>query len=305
MSSSPKHKRIERMVAGALAIEEQSALDAGALGFMARALVQATMPHRSIPQDRFIRTNGNYELEMVAMRNDIGLPYGSMPRLILAWMGTEAVKTQERELVLGDNMTEFMRQLGLVPYGGRWGTITRLKDQTRRLLNCGITCSYTREHSNGTNEASTKMMVAEDSDFWWPIANNIDEQRSLFKSTIKLSERFFNEIISHPVPVDMRTLNELKRSPMALDIYAWLTWRMSYLNKATTIPWEGLQAQFGAGYPMTNRGKQDFKAKFKKHLKDVLVYYTDAKVDADTGGLTLKPSLTHITTSPIPPISTP
>ena len=234
--SSSKHKRIERMVAGALAIEEQSALDAGALGFMARALVQATMPHRSIPEDRFIRTNGNYELEMVAMRNDIGLPYGSMPRLILAWMGTEAVKTQERELVLGDNMTDFMRQLGLVPYGGRWGTITRLKDQTRRLLNCGITCSYTREHSNGTNEASTKMMVAEDSDFWWPVANNIDEQRSLFKSTIRLSERFFNEIISHPVPVDMRTLNELKRSPMALDIYAWLTWRMSYLNKATTIP---------------------------------------------------------------------
>ena len=282
------------MVAGALAIEEQSALDAGALGFMARALVQATMPHRSIPEDRFIRTNGNYELEMVAMRNDIGLPYGSMPRLILAWMGTEAVKTQERELVLGDNMTDFMRQLGLVPYGGRWGTITRLKDQTRRLLNCGITCSYTREHSNGTNEASTKMMVAEDSDFWWPVANNIDEQRSLFKSTIRLSERFFNEIISHPVPVDMRTLNELKRSPMALDIYAWLTWRMSYLNKATTIPWESLQAQFGAGYPTTTRGRLAFKEKFIKHLKSVLVYYSAAKVESDKKGLLIKPSQTHI-----------
>ena len=292
--SSSKHKRIERMVAGALAIEEQSALDAGALGFMARALVQATMPHRSIPEDRFIRTNGNYELEMVAMRNDIVLPYGSMPRLILAWIGTEAVKTQERELVLGNSMTDFMRQLGLVPYGGRWGTITRLKDQTRRLLNCGITCSYTREHLNGTNEASAKMMVAEDSDFWWPVANNIDEQRSLFKSTIKLSERFFNEIISHPVPVDMRTLNQLKRSPMALDIYAWLTWRMSYLNKTTTIPWESLQAQFGAGYPMTTRGRQAFKEKFNKHLKSVLVYYSAAKVEPDKKGLLIKPSQTHI-----------
>lgn len=303
--SSAKHKRIERMVAGALAIEEQSALDAGSLGFMARALVQATMPHRSIPEDRFIRTNGNYELEMVAMRNDIGLPYGSMPRLILAWMGTEAVKTQERELVLGDNMTDFMRQLGLVPYGGRWGTITRLKDQTRRLLNCGITCSYTSEHLNGTNEASAKMLVAEESDFWWPVANNVDEQRSLFKSTIKLSERFFNEIISHPVPVDMRTLNQLKRSPMALDIYAWLTWRMSYLNKATTIPWEGLQAQFGAGYPMTTRGRLAFKEKFNKHLKSVLVYYSAAKVEANKNGLLIKPSQTHIRTdkSPHQPIS--
>ncbi len=33
------------------------------------------------------------------------------------------------------------------------------------------------------------------------------------------------------VPIDLRALNALKGSPLALDIYSWLTYRMSYLRK--------------------------------------------------------------------------
>lgn len=51
----------------------------------------------------------------------IGLPYGTVPRLLLAWMTTEAVKTQSRELELGDSLSGFMRELDLVPTSGRWG----------------------------------------------------------------------------------------------------------------------------------------------------------------------------------------
>ena len=289
-----KSTRIDRMVAGALAIEEQAALEAGTLGFMGRALVQATMPHSSTSETHFTRTNGDYVLQMAATQQHLGLPYGTIPRLVLAWMGTEAVRTQEAELVLGDSMSDFMRQLGLIPSGGRWGTIGRLKDQTHRLLSCAITCSYTGTHLNGINTVETAMLVADDRNLWWPASASQAQQQSLFKSTVKLSDRFFNEIINHPVPVDMRVLNQLKRSPMALDIYAWLTWRMSYLQKKTTIPWEGLQAQFGAGYPMTSRGKRSFKEKFSKHLKTVRVYYTEAHVEPGPAGLKLKPSLTHV-----------
>lgn len=37
---------LNKLLNEAIAIEAESAKDAGALGFMARALVQATMPHR-------------------------------------------------------------------------------------------------------------------------------------------------------------------------------------------------------------------------------------------------------------------
>ena len=36
---------VEKLIQEALAIEEESAKDAGALGFIARCMVQATLPH--------------------------------------------------------------------------------------------------------------------------------------------------------------------------------------------------------------------------------------------------------------------
>lgn len=72
----------------------------------------------------------------------VGFPYGSLPRLILAWMSTEAVRTKSRTLYLDDSLSEFMRELGLIPSGGREGTIRRFRDQLRRLLLARIVCIF-------------------------------------------------------------------------------------------------------------------------------------------------------------------
>ena len=59
---------------------------------------------------------------------------------------------------------------------------------------------------------------------------------------------FFEEITRSAVPVDLRAIRHLQRSPLAIDLYVWLTYRMSYLRTPTVVPWEGLQGQFGADY---------------------------------------------------------
>ena len=46
------------------------------------------------------------------------LPFGNIPRLLLAWVSTEAVRTQSRMLVLGSSLSEFMRKLGLEDRSG-------------------------------------------------------------------------------------------------------------------------------------------------------------------------------------------
>ncbi len=132
-------KNLDKLIAEVLAIEAEEAKAAGALGYMARALVQATMPHSSINGNEFKRTNGLFKLTLLA-DSDIGLPYGSIPRLLLAWISTEAVKTKKRHLILGASLSEFMRKIDLIPSGGRWGTITRLKDQMQRLFSSSISC---------------------------------------------------------------------------------------------------------------------------------------------------------------------
>ena len=103
---------VNRLITEALAIEAEAAQEAGALGFMARALVQATLPHRRVIGTEFTRRNGAFTLTILAP-SEVGLPYGSMPRLLLAWLTTEAVRTRSRELVLGDTLSGFMRDLAL------------------------------------------------------------------------------------------------------------------------------------------------------------------------------------------------
>ena len=47
----------------------------------------------------------------------------------------------------------------------------------------------------------------------------------LWQSKIRLGWDFFQEIIQHPVPIDMNTLNALKRCSLGLDLYLWLAYR--------------------------------------------------------------------------------
>lgn len=280
-------KTLDTLITDALAIEVQDAKAAGALGYMARALVQATLPHSRPQTNEFERRNGAFTLAMIAP-SKVGLPYGVIPRLMLAWMTTEVVRTKSRELVLGDSMSDFMRQLDMMPTGGRWGSISRLRDQSRRLFTTSVSCQYDSPHASG--EAGFR--IADRHMLWWDPKG--PGQQSLFNSTVTISAQFYDEVRTSPIPIDLRAMKALKKSPLALDIYFWLTYRMSYLRQARLIPWAALQLQFGSSYGTDGQGARDFKRAFLRELKKVNLIYPGAKVEAAEKGLALSPSLTHI-----------
>lgn len=277
------NRKIDKIVLDSLAIEAEEAKKAGALGFMARALVQATMPHKKVKGNEFVRKNGEFSLSILSP-SSVGLPYGSIPRLLIAWLTTEAVCTKNRTLFIGNTLSAFMKELGLIPTGGRWGNITRLKDQTRRLFTSSISCSYQAE----TRLSEKGFRIADSHELWW--FPKTPEQATLFESTVTLSEAFFNEITTYPIPIDLRALKALKRSPMAIDIYCWLTYRMSYLNKKTEIPWTALAMQFGADYNRT----RDFKRYFINQLGGIRTVYPSVNFEVGETGLVLKPGNPHI-----------
>ncbi len=105
---------------------------------MARLLALCSLP-RTNPKNRheFKRVNGPYTLYMVAGGGN-KLPYGTLPRLLLAWVCTEAVRTQSPELILGDSLSAFMRKVGIYSTSG--DKHTRLRNQMRRLFGCTV-CS--------------------------------------------------------------------------------------------------------------------------------------------------------------------
>ncbi len=92
--------------------------DAQDMGFMARMLTLCSLP-RTDPGDRmqYKRQNGPYKLIMIA-GGDNKLPYGTLPRLLLAWLCTEAVRKQEKKLILGKSLSVFMQQLGIMSDSG-------------------------------------------------------------------------------------------------------------------------------------------------------------------------------------------
>lgn len=282
-----KIENINKLISEALAIEAEDAKAAGALGYMARALTLATMPHSKQVENEFTRTNGAFTMTMLAPKA-IGLPYGTIPRLLTAWITTEAVKKQSPVLTLGNSLSQFMADLDLVPTGGRWGTITRLKDQMTRLFTCSISATY---EGDSSFQAANLHIADEVKLFWHP---QDPSQAALWQSQITLGGRFYKEAITHPIPIDLRALKAIKRSPMALDIYPWLTYRFYCLKKQREIPWQALQLQFGAGYPITQEGTNNFKKNFLKSLGKVCLIYSTANVMPTERGLVLKPSPPHV-----------
>ena len=254
------------------------------LGFMARLLALCSLP-RTNPGNRhqYKRVNGPFKLIMIA-GGDNKLPYGNLPRLLLAWLSTEAVRTRSRELVLGRSLSEFMRTLGVYSSGGR--DRTRLRNQMKRLFSATVQLIYEDEHG----EALVSSSVADRTEFWWN--ERKPDERSLWESKIELGEKFYNEIISHPVPLDMNTLTAMKRSSLGLDLYLWLTYRTFALRAPLRLLWRQVYQQFGvdparASDRVTVR---NFQRKILRELKKIKMAWPGLNYSTAQGVLILHPS---------------
>lgn len=258
------------------------------VGFLARLFTQTSLPYRD-PGDREKWERRNGDLVLAVAPGPSGYPYGTVPRLLLNWLSTEALRKRTRDLALGRNMTDFMHQLGLTPTGGKNGTISRLMKQSERLFLASLTVRWESEG----RVTGGQMSVASTFELWHTPS---DDPRAdpLFPSQVRLSGDFYDEVVNHPVPVDLGALRALKGSAQRLDIYCWLTYRMSYLRRASTVSWETLFAQFGSDLAPTKQGRAQFKRDFTRHLQRVLVIYRDAKVEVTDAGVVLHPSRTHV-----------
>lgn len=310
-----------------MAIEAEDARSAGSLGFMARALVQATMPYKDPKTAVFTRRNGDFTLTILGGYEGL-VPYGVYPRLLMSWITTEAVRTQSPEIELGASLNHFLTNvLQLQRGGGTRGANTRVSEQMARLFGSFITAKsgdrnegrgfslrnvavvasadvshrtmwqldhLGSENARGGPKISADGGEPDDLSLWTP---QKAEQAGQWKSIVRLNPHFFNECVTSPVPIDLRAYKALRRSPLAMDVYAWLTYRMSYMRRQTSpIPWEGLLLQFGSNFASPDRSQvlRDFRKAFLTALRTVQVVYPQAKVSVGEKGVVLHPSPPHI-----------
>lgn len=267
--------------------------------FMARQLVQATLPHKNPGNvQAWSRKNGDLTMTIRPGWDEkkekiIGYPYGTIPRLILFWITTEAIRTKNPRLELGNNLAQFMETLGLNSRGGggKRSDVKRLQNQMIRLFQSSISFNQ----STGGKKTWINMHVAPKGMLWWDEKN--PNQGSLFENWIQLGEDFFNAITSAPVPADMRILKALKRSPLALDLYVWATYtayQTQQTGKSRSLSWEILHEQFGAEYSdIKNFAKKAWNA-----LRKIQAFYPELNVERVRGGINVLPSKPSITIKP-------
>ena len=171
----------------------------------------------------------------------------------------------------------------------------------RRLFQCHV--QLVHEHEHGERFVSSQ--IADSGEFWW--SERRPDERSLWQSKIELSEKFFNEILHNPVPLDMNILKALKRSPLGLDLYMWLTYRTFSLDGPMRLSWPMLYRQFGVdpAKASDNVTVQNFRKKCLRELVKIKTAWSGLEYRIErgsrrekSGALVLLPS-----TPAVPPLT--
>jgi len=300
-SDAPRHlKLVSREQVAAVEYarlrEEGQAPD---IGYSARIWAQVSLPYSDPgPIPYWVRGNGAVSLTMrpALLDRDDGTKYeayayGLLPRKMLMWISSEAVRTQSPVLQLGRSMSAFMAKLGIA-HGGR--DAKRTTDQLRRLLGSQLSVTGLGKAADGTfGEKHRYIQIASAVDLWFSKDGALSEENEgLWASEIRLTEEFFKSIIDAPVPVDLRAVKALGQAPLSHDLYVWSTHRMYSLDRPMNISWLNMMHQLGSDYKKTYH----FKPNFMNALARVKTIYPELNITMNESGkgLDLLPSPTHI-----------
>ena len=130
--------------AAAIMAEEESRLGITHAGF-----AMTSLPHKRISEGLWKREGHRTTLLVESGRSRagdlIGVPYGSIARLILLYLQTEAVRTNSPEVELGRSMKSWLGRMSLTTGGKTYQLVT---EQARRISACRLT--FFTDHENGS-----------------------------------------------------------------------------------------------------------------------------------------------------------
>lgn len=256
---------------------------------------QTCLPYRDPGNIRiWERSQGAVALEVEAGRIrdprtqrfvDVGLPYGSRPRLILAHLNREALVRGSPRIEVEASLTGFIRRV--TPNNApNARDIARFKDQLTRFAASTVRMAVDLP-DHRAYQVQTQIIDA--MELW---LGKDERQRVLWPAMVELSPRYFESLTKHAVPLDERAIGALSNSPMGLDVYAWLAQRLWRIRspRGQFVAWANLYDQFGQGFARL----RDFRRAFADVLTAVHQQYLRARLEVDERGLILHESLPPI-----------
>jgi hypothetical protein len=260
---------------------------ADGVSFQYVPLIQCSFPHADPGVTAsFTRRNGWLELTLSTARPETGLPYGVPARLLTIYCASEAVRQQSPEIFLGRSIHEFLRLLDIPITRGERGSLRIYANQLLRLLHCAISIDENiRDASGRTGLHIRQALFVQEARLWWDDADGIGQGSSLVLSPV-----LYDSIIERSAPLSTQAIRQLRKSPMDLDVYAWLVHRLFTLNRPSSMSWAQLSGQFGHSYGAIRY----FRRFFGESVQRVLKVYPEARLKWTDNGILLLPSRPHI-----------
>ena len=150
----------------------------------------------------------------VTASRDRGLPYGTVARVLLAWMYAETTRTGDNGLGFGASYRALVEALEF--------DAPELEDQLMRLSNCYL------ETRVGRGPMLTWMILS------WP-EGATDRRFPDEEAIILTAHPFTADIRRHPLTLCTETLRTLRDRPLALDLYLWKRYHASQPRTFTSL----------------------------------------------------------------------
>lgn len=232
---------------------------AGTSGFLVRAVLHASLPRedskRKITGDLRKQKHGDLRINLYSPKT-VGLPCGWMPRIFLIWMEAEALRTQSRELRLGESLSSFLAELRFIPSGSRWDDTARMRNHMMCLASAFISAVWEDDRCRETWNVSPVERVR----------MREDTNKDASVPALVLSSAFFDEISAGPVPIRMGILKTFRTSPAILDLHTWMEYEKIGGRRSQRVPWDALHIRFGEDFRWNLTGRK----RFQKHMMAML-----------------------------------
>lgn len=245
---------------------------------------------------------------------DGALPYGHYARLILFWTVREACQRNAdpnldadlaRMIPMQGGAHRILHEMGVLKPSQRGGgtQYAALTRQLKRIVNTNIHVRYDMASEFGHGRLTSQTPLVSRSFLWWQNDDTSGDMSTT--SHITLSHEFFDDVVTHAVPLSSVHVAKLHRSSMALDVYAWAAHRLHTHSGDTRVTWEQLKGQIGTSYPDTARGLRNFRGKVRKAISMIKDAWPEAQISEWPGGLRLTGHTTPVDPTMWQPSETP
>ncbi len=257
--------------------------DRQTLCFSSRPFAMCCLPVRALPPGQLLyeRRNGKFVLQVTG-HPDYGVPFGQ-DRIVPIFLATVAVR-QKSQTIRFKTAAEILDTFGMSNGGKEY---RRLIAAFERVFGATIFFGTDTLATSASVVRRVRFNFSREARIWYNRTADDQVLSERFENAIVLSDEFFEEVMAHPIPIDLEVVKLLCSAPAVLDLFVWLSYRCFTAKQKESIPIFGpfgLVEQLGVAEYVRPR---KFREKLRQWLRTIQLVWPECPARLDPDGRSL------------------